>query len=433
MRLLTSFLGALFAAGAVVGVEINIEAPPECDAHNDDLVQCFVSSASQASAYCTQSLSLARAPGIVVVTPTVTVIETVRATVDASYLDLLPAVKRMRKRGICTKRDVQLDCVGAGVDTEQLSSACSCIGFTASADASTADASTVTVAKVSYVTAGAPESCAALTETETLPPSLLVSTITEVETRVERETATLTPSVLVSTITETQTAVTSHLTTVTEVTVHIQTETTVSVSTSVSTSVTTSVSISVTTETTVSTSISISVSTSVSLSVATETAAAAVAPSRITNGNFESGNLDGWELVARSGRGDIVAVVDGGVGGAKALDISASYFTIGLVSQVVYGQVLKCTAGAKYRLTFDVSVNSSYFNGCPWSVTLGSATGNVYGGVGVSLAWTGVSYVHTCTTTDAGNTLKLSVAAQTNRAVTVMFDNFVLNPLSVPN
>ncbi|KAK3328726.1 hypothetical protein B0H66DRAFT_634012 [Apodospora peruviana] len=381
---------SLLASGVVA---LTREEPVVCNAENDALIQCFASSQSQASAYCTQTTSLATGWDVVTVTPTVTLTNTIVATVSAADIDQLPMSRRIKKR------------------------ACSCIGFTASPSVSTVDPATVYVSEVSYVKAGSetPESCAAsvIVSTLTQSASVVVSTVTEVEHSVQTETRPA--SVFAPTITKTQTAVISHISTITEV--HIQTETTVSAQTVLS--------IVVFVPTEISTAVC-QVSTTTAITTATS-----VPESSLVNGNFENNSYEGWTVLSRVGNGDTMSIVTGGVGGKYALDIYTSYFVSFVATAVVVGQKLGCAADKKYRLVFNYAIVSSYNNGNAWSVVLGGNT--VTSGVGYTAPWSIILYTHTCGASPASDQLELRCSSAANRAAHFQFDNFEWYPLEVPN
>ena len=273
-----------------------------------------------------------------------------------------------------------------------------------------------------------------VTHVETTTPGIVVTTVTATETltavssHLNTETLTLTEtsshtSIGTDTATETATDTATETITATSTLTEVTTLPVTTTATSIITEVTTSP----VTETSTVTSTTTETTTTTTETIATATA------KPLSNGNFEDGTFTGWDFISRTSSGDTVSVVNGGIGGTKAFSISTSYFIRSAAAAVSYGQFLNCVAGAKYRLTFDVSVISSYTNNSPWSVSVGTTTGNVYSGTGGSLAWTSAAYVHTCATTTAENQLRLSVASNNNRAVTVLFDNFALIALSVPN
>jgi hypothetical protein len=87
------------------------------------------------------------------------------------------------------------------------------------------------------------------------------------------------------------------------------------------------------------------------------------------------------------------------------------------------------TAGAKYRLNIDYSFVSSYTNGVPWSIQMGTTT--IVSGAGASFAWSTSSYTFTCGSTAASNTLTIKVQANASRAATLNLDNIFVNPISI--
>ncbi|KAM7203313.1 hypothetical protein V8F33_002304 [Rhypophila sp. PSN 637] len=447
MRFISTVLSGLLFGSSVLAVE-----EPECN--NDAILNCFNSSTSQARAYCTASLGLASTTRIVTVTPTITITETVTTTDVPTAIPTVTVtteLRRKKKRGVCTKRDVQLDCLltSAFIATTQLASACSCLGVVATST-TTAEPTSITVSEIHY----APQSCPIVasavfsTVTETLPASVAASTITQ----------TLPPSVVVSTIyeqvTQTDTAVSVHVSEGTVYTTIIETVTATQTDVSLSTLVQTTLSeatvyttvvetiTATATQTAVSTQISVSVSVSsypVTVSVpVTVTESTTVVTSVVSsvettatglvNGNFEGGDSDGWSVIASSGNGYTVSIVNGGVGGTKALDIYTSYFVSFVPISVTYGQVLVCVAGQKYRLLFNAAVVSSYSNGNAWSVVLGGNT--ITSGGGNAVSWSTYISTHTCGSTAASNRLELRASSSNNRAAHFQFDNFELYRLT---
>lgn len=165
---------------------------------------------------------------------------------------------------------------------------------------------------------------------------------------------------------------------------------------------------------------------------ATATAAASPCPAAagpiVKNGNFESGNYDGWSNTANVGR-PVLSVVSGGVGGAYTLDLFTSYFTNNAVAALTVTQSVSCTAGAKYRFNADIALISSYNNNNPWSILIDSQT--VVSGAGSALAWNTVTYTFTCSGGAALISIKLQSSA--NRQAHFQVDNVIVTPLSIPN
>lgn len=83
--------------------------------------------------------------------------------------------------------------------------------------------------------------------------------------------------------------------------------------------------------------------------------------------------------------------------------------------------------GADYRLTFRISVISSYTNGNPWSVVLGGRS--ITSGAGSSLAWTQIGYTFVCSATRGGNDLTFRIQSNNNRAVRMLVDDVVVTKL----
>ncbi|KAM7213307.1 hypothetical protein V8F06_011318 [Rhypophila decipiens] len=416
MRFSSTVLGSLLFGSSVLAVE-----EPECN--NDTILNCFSSSTSQARAYCTASLGLASTTRIVTVTPTITITETVTTTDVPTAIPTVTVtteLSRKKKRGVCTKRDVQLDCLStsAFIATTQLASACSCLGVVATST-TTAEPTSITVSEIHYAPQSCPIAASAVfsTLTETLPASVAVSTITQ----------TLPPSVVVSTIyeqvTQTDTAVSVHVSEGTVYTTIIETVTATQTDVSLSTLVQTTVS-EATVYVTVSVPVTVTESTTVVTSVVSSVETTATG---LVNGNFEGGDY-GWSVIASSGNGYMVSIVNGGVGGTKALDIYTSYFVNFVPTSVTYGQVLACVAGQKYRLVFNAAVVSNYANGNAWSVVLGGNT--IASGGGNAVSWSTYIATHTCGSTDASNRLELRASSSNNRAAHLQFDNFELYKLT---
>ncbi|KAK4211059.1 hypothetical protein QBC37DRAFT_20913 [Rhypophila decipiens] len=473
MRFSSTLLGGLLFGSSVLAVE-----EPECT--NDAILECFSSSTAQARAYCTASLGLASTTRVVTVTPTVTVTEVVTATEPPTSLPTVTITeKRRKKRGVCTKRDVTLDCLStsAFIATTQLASACSCLGVVATSTA-TAEPTTVTVSEVHY----APQSCAASfvfsTITQTLDPTVVVSTVYEVETQ------TLPASLALSTVTEVQTQTTYHVSegtvyqtvvetvtataTQTDVSVHVsegtvyqtvvetitatatQTDTAVSLQTTTVTETQTQTSVSTSVSVTVSTAISVSVSshviqpttivqtqpvTTVTTTVTSTTVSSVVTTSTgLANGNFED-DLDGWSVLSQSSASchseTRVAVTNGGT---RALRITSTG-SAGQACTVNYGQVLSCTPGDKYRLALDYTYTyGSGGSASPWSITLGQGSlSTVITSTGAATQNTFTSptdFTHTCGTTTPSNTLSINARANNGRTTTLTLDNFIYYKLT---
>ncbi|KAM7196872.1 hypothetical protein V8F20_006839 [Naviculisporaceae sp. PSN 640] len=269
-----------------------------------------------------------------------------------------------------------------------------------------------------------------VTETETTTPGVVISTLTAIETvtdvtttpLTETATATLT-SVVVETATETTTAVEtliSHITAVETFTSHVTATSTV-------TSATTA------TETTVSISIQPTTITSVSIVpttiVSTTTTTAAAAP-LISNGNFEANNYNGWTVTSRVG-GASLGTTTGGLGGLYCLSISTSYFANVVPASIRVSQPITCVAGERYRVMMDLFFSSSYSNGNPWSVVIGTTT--IATGVGASMPWSIMTSTFTCSGNPTADVLSFSVASNNNRAGTMLVDNVHIFPLTTPN
>ena len=229
---------------------------------------------------------------------------------------------------------------------------------------------------------------------------MVVSTITHIESA--------SGDVSWSTISQTETETTTS--TFTEVSSFTETETTTSTITEVSSTTAT------VTET----------------QTATTTAGSGSGPAPVvTNGSFESGDVQGWTIISRNpAGGSVVSVGTGGRGGSYFLDMFTSYFLRSAAASVVVGQPLNCIAGIRYRVSVDVAYQSSYSNGNPWTVLVGGAT--MVTSTGASIAWTTVNYRdYLCAGDPAVDVLQFRAQSNSNREGHLMVDNVIVTALSV--
>lgn len=89
---------------------------------------------------------------------------------------------------------------------------------------------------------------------------------------------------------------------------------------------------------------------------------------------------------------------------------------------------LNSTAGGTYRVFMDYALFSSYANGVPWAMLLGTTT--FLTGQGAYSGWLPYYYTFTCGPTDASNVLTFKVTANNNRAGTFNIDNVFVFPIS---
>lgn len=86
------------------------------------------------------------------------------------------------------------------------------------------------------------------------------------------------------------------------------------------------------------------------------------------------------------------------------------------------------TSGARYRLSIDYAVVSSYANGIPWSIQIGPTI--FLSGTGAAVGWTTSSSIFTCGPSVSTNTLTIKVAANNSRAGALQVDNIFLNQMT---
>ena len=244
---------------------------------------------------------------------------------------------------------------------------------------------------------------------------MVVSTITQIESA--------SGAVSWSTISQTETETTTS--TFTEVSSFTETETTTSTVTEVSSTTETATTTSTITEVS-STTATVTETTQ----TATTTAGSGPAPV-VTNGSFESGDIQGWTIISQNpAGGSVVGVGAGGQGGSYFLDIFTSYFLRSAAASVVVGQPLNCIAGIRYRVSVDVAYQSSYSNGNPWTVLVGGAT--MVTSTGASIAWTTVNYMdYLCAGDPAVDVLQFRAQSNSSREGHLMVDNVIVTALSV--
>ena len=239
-----------------------------------------------------------------------TLTPTVAATDSSGNHHPTPAPKRVKRRGKCTKRDVF-----ASLDRDRLASACSSIGVTPVTITETASARPHTWSIDAHCPVTVTET---LTETDT---RLSSHYITDAATAIVTVTA-------IETVTSTQLETETQPWTYTEVHTELHTEVyTVESVTSIQwTNIDTTTATATMTETAILTE------------TATLTVTTTAAPAPICkNGNFESGNTDGWTVYSRTGTGDAQVVESFGYGSSHSLKMSTSGAS-GEDNKVVYGQ-----------------------------------------------------------------------------------------------
>ncbi|KAK4163919.1 hypothetical protein QBC43DRAFT_344903 [Cladorrhinum sp. PSN259] len=359
---------------------------------NDALHECFTQSLAQASSYCTASiLTAATITQVATVTPTVTITEQVTATVT-ERTDRDVKKIRIRKRGICGK--LPLACLRnlGAFQPPELSSACSCIGVTTatSTEFGTATATeaateiftevaTVTTLEVVFST-HAPEPESTTSEEVTSSTAEPEESSTEAPGSSTAETEPTTTSTFTSTVAPTSTEAPS----------------------------------------------------STSEAPASTSSPAPPPPLPVvTNGDFQTGTLEGWSVISRIGSasGSTVKAIPYGDNQNYVMEITATFFTSKATAAVVVGQTLACEAGKLYMLSFQYTVVavSNYNNGGPWSVVFGQTT--VTSGAGDLVPWTHQSFRFTCDASNAMNSLQFRVQSGFARAVGFMVDNITVTPV----
>ncbi|VBB76843.1 Putative protein of unknown function [Podospora comata] len=363
----------------------------------DGLLNCFSSSLVQASQFCTNSIVTATAFTVVVtVTPTVTVTNAITETATitepvtepTTIAQSLPLKARRRKRG-CSNRP-PLNCLrsfASSVEPLQFTSACGCIGITSTTELATVTADvTSTIFETPTVTEYVTVSPTPVEEESTQQPTTEPTTTepaptTPIEESTLEPTATPTPEVTTTTTAE---------------------ESTLEPTTTTAPEPTTS-----------------------TVSVPESTTSAAPPP-LITNGDFSGNSLEGWSITNRIGTGASVGVISQGAGNYM-MEIQSSYFVSAAITGLSVSQTINCEPGADYRLTFRISVISSYTNGNPWSVVLGGRS--ITSGPGSSLAWTQIGYTFVCSATQGGNDLTFRIQSNNNRAARMLVDDVVVTKL----
>jgi hypothetical protein len=256
----------------------------------------------------------------------------------------------------------------------------------------------------------------------------IISTVTEIQTQTETKTDTSSTQ-LVSTVTEIQTQTQTETRTDTSSTQVVSTVTEIQTQTQTETKTDTSSTQVVSTVTEIQTETQTQILSVTSTATPSASACPTAAVPLLKNGNFESGNYDGWSVASSTG-GAIVSVVSGGVGGSKALDISTSYFAQSMISSAVVSQTINCVQGNTYRLALNYAVVSSYGNGSPWTIVVNGAT--ITSGPGSASPW--VSLVNNGVICGAnGALLELRMQSNANRAAHLQIDNVDIYPLNVPN
>ncbi|KAK4121571.1 hypothetical protein N657DRAFT_635602 [Parathielavia appendiculata] len=133
MRLTTAIsTGVLVTLAAASPAKLRLRDAEVCS--KDALCACFASLLSQASAYCTNSITMvAQTTNTVTITPTVTVIDAVTETAT-EVEGVVNKTAARRKEGSCHANKPPLACVAslptAAIQPAQFTSACSCIGVT---------------------------------------------------------------------------------------------------------------------------------------------------------------------------------------------------------------------------------------------------------------------------------------------------------------
>ncbi|KAK0670341.1 hypothetical protein QBC41DRAFT_345679 [Cercophora samala] len=377
----------------------------------NELLNCFSSSLVQASQFCTNSIVTGTAfTAVVTVTPTITVTNTVTETATitnavteaTTITQSLPLRARRRKRG-CSHRP-PLNCLrsfASSVEPLQFTSACACIGITSTTELATVTAdATDTIVETPTVTEYVTVTPTPVEEESTQEP-----TLEPTPTTTPAEESTLEPS---PTVTPESTTTTSAEESTLEATTISVPESTTSAAETTQEPTTTS-----SPQPTTST-VSIPQSTTSS-----------TPPPLITNGDFSSNSLEGWSISSRVGTGASVAVISQGAN--YVMEIQSSYFVNFAAAGLGVSQTINCNPGSTYRVTFRMSIVSSYSNGNPWSVVMGSST--ITSGTGSSLAWTQLSYTFVCSATETGNILTFRLQSNNNRAARMLVDDVVVTKL----
>ncbi|KAK4171259.1 hypothetical protein QBC36DRAFT_391226 [Triangularia setosa] len=392
-RLQPSIMRSSFLLAGNLFVILGAATPVELQQRDDECVQdqlynCFSSSLVQASQFCTDSIVTATGfTEVVTVTPTLTITNTVTET--ATITQSPPLRARRGKRG-CSHRP-PLNCLrsfASSVEAFQFTSACACIGIR-----STTDVATVT-ADVTNTIVETPT----VTEYVTVSPTSLVEESTQEPTS-EPTTITSTPEVPL-------TASVEKFTPEPTTTSAPGTSTTISAEESTREPTTTPVPESTTT----------------TAAVPESTTSSAPAP-LVTNGDFDRNSLEGWAVSAMPAGGSIVSTRNLS-GRGYVLDIYTSYFLRSTTATATVVQTIQCEPGASYRLIFLLSLVSSYTNGNPWSVKLGSTT--VASGAGSSVAWNQFSHTFACSSAESGNDLVFKLQSNTAREARLLVDDVIV-------
>ncbi|KAK4170767.1 hypothetical protein QBC36DRAFT_370026 [Triangularia setosa] len=377
----SSFLLAsslLVILGAATPAELQ---QPDDNCIQDELLNCFSSSLVQASQYCTSSIVTATGfTEVVTVTPTVTITNAV--TVTAIVTQSPPPRLRRRKRG-CSHRP-PLDCLrgfASSVEPFQFASACSCIGIASTTEVATVTAdATDTVVETPTVTGYLTVTVPPLEEEPTPEPTPEPTTSSTSETTSETSAE---ESILEPTPTPTSEA---------------------SVATSVEESIQQPPTTPAPEPSTATTSVAESITSS-------------TPPPAITNGDFNS--LEGWTVSLLNG-GATARAIPYGAGGNHAMELYTSYFLRSSPAAITVNQRIICEPGASYRLTTQFSIVSSYSNGNPWSIVLGSAT--LTSGSGASVAWNQASRIFVCSGTPSANDFMYRMQSNTAREARMLVD-----------
>ncbi|KAK4186726.1 hypothetical protein QBC35DRAFT_464426 [Podospora australis] len=412
MRFTTAITGGLVVglAAASSGHRLQQRDAEECV--DDALYECFTRSLVQASAYCTASIvSAVTTTDILTFTPTLTVTEEVTETTTTTARGA--KFVRRRKRSACG--GPPLNCLRnlGSFQSSQLSSACSCIGATAAtstelATVTATDAGTAVVTQITTVTATVGSSFSPQPEPES--STEIVESTSTVEPEPESSTETVPSSTSEPEVSTTETVEASSTEAIPSSTVAPEPSTTES-----------------STETVTPTPTETPEPSSTAAESSTSTSSVVAPPAPIvTNGDFETGTIAGWETSTLAG-GSVSAIPYGG-NNNHVMALFTSYFQYNAAALAIASQSIACEAGKQYRITYMVSVVSSYTNGNPWSVVLGGVT--IASGAGSSMAFTQLSRTHTCGNSPSANQIQFKIASNNNRQARLLVDNVVATLLS---
>lgn len=258
-----------------------------------------------------------------------------------------------------------------------------------------------------------------LTETETETKTIMQTTSSPYDV-----TATATS---VSTVTEIQIEITTEVQTTTEV----KTDTTTEIQTDIKTEVSTQISSVTITE------VQTEMQTTTATTVSTVSASASACPDSaviLQNGNFESGNLDHWQVTSISVGSHAESAAGGSRGSARALVYSNPYPVFSTTSGAEFKNKLNCVAGALYSISVDIQILTAQGSGNPWSVKVqGVSFASGTGSTTNPAVWNTYSTTFVCSATAADRAVVVSAVSNYLRGGSFSFDNFIVYPLSVPN